>query len=205
MSNPWLEIPLADYEGHMGSPEVQQLRALSDLFAEALAFTQPASVAIAGIAGGNGLDRIATVTTRRIVGLDINPEYLEAVRNRYGDLPGLELLDVDLSATPAPTEPVDLLHAALFFEHAGFDQSLDNTLALIAPHGTCSIVLQLPGGISIGPSGFASLQNLKSTFKLVPPDHVKRELQTRGFVLTTEKQVAVPGEKAFWMGIFRRS
>jgi hypothetical protein len=31
MSNPWLKIPLADYEGHMRSAEVQQLDALSAL------------------------------------------------------------------------------------------------------------------------------------------------------------------------------
>ena len=60
MSNSWLQIPLSDYEGHMNSAMVQQLRALSDLFAQALASRQPASVAIAGIAGGNGLDRAAS-------------------------------------------------------------------------------------------------------------------------------------------------
>jgi hypothetical protein len=32
MSDPWLSIPLADYEGHMGADNVQQLSALSDLF-----------------------------------------------------------------------------------------------------------------------------------------------------------------------------
>jgi len=51
MSNPWLNIPLADYEGHMCSPEVQQLDALSELFGVALGRCLPASVAVLGIAG----------------------------------------------------------------------------------------------------------------------------------------------------------
>jgi hypothetical protein len=41
MSNPWLNIPLAGYEGHMRSDKVQQLDALSKLFAAALERCRP--------------------------------------------------------------------------------------------------------------------------------------------------------------------
>jgi hypothetical protein len=73
----------------MASAEVQQSGALSDLFAEALAFRRPASVAILGIAGGNGLDRIDSNLTQRMVGIDINPLYLDAIRQRHAALHGL--------------------------------------------------------------------------------------------------------------------
>jgi hypothetical protein len=46
MANPWLSIPLCDYEAHMGSAEVRQLGALSELFAEALRRCRPESAAI---------------------------------------------------------------------------------------------------------------------------------------------------------------
>jgi len=36
MTNPWLQIPASDYEGHMGSPEVAQLTLLAQTFKEAL-------------------------------------------------------------------------------------------------------------------------------------------------------------------------
>jgi hypothetical protein len=98
MANPWLSIPLEDYEGHMNSREVHQLDALSELFAEALACCRPQSVAVLGIAGGNGLDRIDRTITKRIVGLDVNPSYLEAVRHRYSSSEDLELWCVDLAA-----------------------------------------------------------------------------------------------------------
>ena len=32
----------------------------------------------------------------------------------------------------------------LIFEHAGLDQCLENAIALVAPGGTLSVVLQLP-------------------------------------------------------------
>ena len=56
MSSPWLSVPLAEYEGHMKSAEVRQLDALSKLFAAALEHCRPGSVAVLGIAGGNGLE-----------------------------------------------------------------------------------------------------------------------------------------------------
>ena len=93
--NPWLEVPLADYENHMNSAGVEQLAALSELFAEALAYCQPESVAVIGIAGGNGLDRVDNTVTRRVVGIDINPAYLDAVRQRFEQMPGLELICAD--------------------------------------------------------------------------------------------------------------
>ncbi len=67
----------------MNSPRVAQLDALADLFEETLRKCSPDSVAILGIAGGNGLSRIDPSVTTRIVGVDINPTYLEAVCNRF--------------------------------------------------------------------------------------------------------------------------
>lgn len=207
MSNPWLQIPLADYEGHMTSPAVRQLAVLCDLFAEALSVRQPTSIAIAGVAGGNGLDRIDCNIVRRIVGMDINPAYLAEVRLRFAGLPGLELHCLDLSAECPTCEPVDLIHAALVFEHAGLHPTLDHVLALVSPEGACSVVLQLPAEAdrAIGSSGFESIQKLKSSFSLIAPADLTEAMRSRGFSIGAEKQVALPGGKAFWMGIFQRS
>jgi hypothetical protein len=54
--NPWPRVPLADYEGHMRAPGVEQLDALAELFGHVLTTCAPHSVAILGVAGGNGLD-----------------------------------------------------------------------------------------------------------------------------------------------------
>ena len=116
MSTPWLSIPLEDYEGHMDSPGVFQLAALAELFKRALDFTRPESVAVLGIAGGNGLNQIDPAATTRIVGVDINHRYLDEVQLRFPGLPGLELHCLDLAGDDVRLEPVALVHAALIFE-----------------------------------------------------------------------------------------
>jgi hypothetical protein len=188
---------------------VQQTAALSDLFAEALALRQPASVAVLGVAGGNGLECIDSKRTKRVVGFDVNPLYLEAVRQRYTHLRGLELHCLDLAeqalAAPAPL-PVDLVHAAMVFEHAGTGRCLQNALSLVDACGALSVVLQLPGqaGQDVGQGGFASIQNLKSHFSLIDPVWFRASLEERSFRLVHEARRSLPAGKAFWMGVFVR-
>jgi hypothetical protein len=206
MANPWLAISLKDYEGHMNAPEVQQLDALSDLFAEALAYCRPGSVAILGIAGGNGLRHIDRKITTRVVGLDVNPSYLEEVRSRYADDCGPELCCVDLAGHRVDLEPVHMVHAALVFEHAGTGLCLDNAVSLVATGGTLSVVLQLPAetGQNVGASPFPSMRTLQSSFALIDPEWLRRTLEQRGFRLDREARRLLPAGKAFWMGVFRR-
>jgi hypothetical protein len=206
MSNPWLSIPLDDYEGHMKSAEVQQLDALAELFAEALSHCCPASVAVLGVAGGNGLDRVDGGTTKRIVGLDVNPLYLEEAGHRYAHRLPLELHCMDLAEQLVDLEPVQLVHAALVFEHAGVERCLENALALVAPGGALSAVLQLPSesvpGVSA--SQFPAMQELKSNFTFVDPTWFQKTLAGSGFILTYQVQRSLPGGKGLWMGIFSR-
>lgn len=207
MPNPWLQIPIAEYEGHMASPEVGQLRALAELFGEALAVCKPASVALAGVAGGNGLERIDSSVTRRVVGIDINPAYLETARVRYRDLAGLELVCADLAAGPLRLEPVHLVHAALILEHAGTGRCLDNVLALVKRGGELSVVLQLPSlaAQEVATTPYRCMQALKSDFSLVDPALLRAELRKRGFHVVQETHRPLPSGKAFWMGIFSQS
>ena len=204
MSNPWLNVPLTEYEQHMSSAEVQQLGALSDLFAEALEHCRPPSIAVLGIAGGNGLDHIDRAVTTRVVGLDLNPLYLAAVKKRYAHLLGLELHCVDLSERHLKLKPVQLVHAALVFEHAGVDPCLDNAISLIAPAGNLSVVLQSPAvsGQTVGASQFSSIQNLKSHLSLISPAWLRESLAGRGFRLVHQTTRALPAGKGFWMRIF---
>src|SRR5581483_11213619 len=124
--DPWLNIPLDDYEAHMNAHAVGQLRVLSELFAEALASCRPESLAILGIAGGNGLEHVDPSVTRRVVGIDINPDYLDTLRQRHGARLNLELHCCDLAQQSLMAEPVQLVHAALIFEHAGAGRCLEN-------------------------------------------------------------------------------
>jgi SAM-dependent methyltransferase len=207
MHSPWLDIPLADYEGHMSARHVAQLDALADLFEETLRECRPDSVAILGIAGGNGLSRIDPAVTTRIVGVDINPAYLEAVRNRFQAKLPLTLHCLDLAAQAVPEAPVDLVHAALIFEHVGTEGCLDSAVSLVAPRGYLSTVLQLPATNaepSVGESPYPAMQKLSGHFRLVEPYNLCQTMKLHGFGLQHEIRRALPAGKGFWLGIFQR-
>jgi len=207
MANPWLRVPLGDYEAHMKSAAVAQYGPLADLFAAALELRRPRSVAIFGLAGGNGLERIDPNLTTRIVGVDLNPLYLEAARHRFGAALDLQLHCLDLANVAADLEPVELVHAALIFEHAGVGLCLENAIRLVAPGGALSIVLQLPGDSApnVAATPFASIQRLAPHFVLVDPAWLRQRIETSGLCFQQESRKSLPGGKAFWMGIFARA
>lgn len=205
--NPWLALPLGDYEGHMRSPDVDQLVPLSDLFAQVLGRHRPTSVAVLGVAGGNGLEHVDPSLTSRVVGLDVNAQYLDATRRRFPDLPGLELHCVDLTEPTVSVAPVALVHAAMVFEHAGTGACLDNALSLVEPGGVFSTVLQLPSDTAgaVGVTPFPSMETLARHFAFVDPGHLQRTLVARGWNLVDDRRVPLPSGKAFWSGVFRRA
>lgn len=207
MSNPWLSIPLADYEGHMSAEGVRQLGIVADLFKFALNYCRPESVAILGIAGGNGVDQIDCATTTRIVGVDINRAYLDEVRRRFGALSDLELHCCDLAEREFRLAPVKLVHAALIFEHAGLDLALENALSLVAPDGKLSVILQLPSNEEQGvaTTSYTSMQALKQCFALIGAAEFQDLLKRKGFELVMHERRSLPAGKALWLGIFARS
>jgi SAM-dependent methyltransferase len=118
MRNPWLDTPLQDYESHMSLPAVGQAQMLADRFELLIRRHLPRSIAVIGCAGGNGLDRIEPGQIGRVVALDINPAYIEAVGSRHGGrLANLELYCADVQSESFEFEPVDMIYAALLFEY----------------------------------------------------------------------------------------
>ena len=204
MSNLWLDIPLEDYEGHMA--EVLQLPVLAELFKCALDHFRPESVAVLGIAGGNGLEQINRSVTKRIVGVDINQHYLDEVQRRFRTMVGLELHCRDLSQQEFNLAPVAMVHAALIFEHVGLGAALENAVALVAPAGRLSIVLQLPSveEQGVAPTRYISIQTLKRDFALIDREEVQRLLRLKGFQLVEQEHRSLPAGKALWLGVFAR-
>lgn len=200
----WQNVPLADYEGHMSATGVEQLAPLADRFRHALAQTNPESVAILGIAGGNGLEHVNPAI--RTVGIDINAEYLDVVAQRHPSLQALELHHHDLAQEPLRIPPVDLVHAALVFEHAGTGQCLENAINLLNPTAHLSVVLQLPSDAqsAVAPTPYPSIQSLKESFQHIDPAWLVNTLATRGLQLESETRHPLPSGKAFWHGIFKR-
>lgn len=83
MNNPWLEISEADYVGHMSSPAVGQRPVLSRLLGETLQAVRPNTLLVLGCSNGNGLEHVNPAITSRVVVVDVNPEYLRGLRERF--------------------------------------------------------------------------------------------------------------------------
>ncbi len=206
MRNPWLDIALADYEGHMSSPEVAQAPMIAGVFAELLQAYRPHSVAVIGCAGGNGFERIDRAQTARVVGVDINAIYLAEARRRFdAAFDTLELIcadiAVDSAADPDPLgfAPVDLIFAALVFEYVEPRMVMPRLAARLRPGGRLAVLLQLPAvGIpAITPTFGARLAALAPLLQLVAPDAIAEAARAAGLTSLDTLQINLSTGKTF--------
>lgn len=205
MTNPWLELPLAEYEAHMALPEVAQAVLLASVFGELLEAYAPRSVAILGCAGGNGFERVSPEVTTRIVGVDINPAYISVCGSRFaGRLPGLELYVGDLEKGDLAFAPADLVYAALVFEHVSAGAALQHIRPMLAPGGTLATVLQLPSPTiaTVTPSPFARVQELAEVMHLVSPEVLQSLAGHQGLEQTGSRRVRSEAGKDFQVQTF---
>lgn len=172
-TNPWLNIPLDDYEAHMSDPNVLQHQALSKIFGEIINRYAPNSIAVLGCSGGNGFEHLVNKNITRLVGIDLNPDYLNICEERfYSSIPNLELICSDLNELDLEPNSFDLIHAALIFEYVEIEVMLHKIVRWLKPGGFCSIVLQLKSEKSplVSNTPYNSLQILGDKIKLVEPD-----------------------------------
>ena len=203
--NPWLAIPLADYEAHMALPQVRQAELLADALSNAVRWHAPRSVAVLGCAGGNGFDRVPPGA--RLVGIDVNPDYVATARARHGARSGLELFVGDVTADELPFAPVELAYAGLLFEYVEPAVVLRRLAAKLLPRAGLVAVLQLPGTAQpeVTPSPYTSLAALAPSMRLVPPAALTRAALAEGYTLVGADVVIASGGKRFAVQTYRRS
>lgn len=208
MSSPWLTLPLADYEGHMSAPNVGQADLLAGVFANALKEFRPATVAVIGCAGGNGFDRIDPLQVARVVGVDINPAYLEIASSRYsGRFKNLELRCADIAEPHLQVEPVEFIYAALVLEYVDASSALPNLFSACTHGGHLLTLLQLPSNAAaaVTSTAFTSIQTLSAALKFVDPLALEEMAQNAGFELRRATEVVSEAGKEFAIHVFRRS
>jgi len=209
MINPWLTIPLEDYEGHMALPSlpyVGQAKMLVNEFEELLKTYAPTSAAVIGCAGGNGFEEAAKAGVARLVGLDINPSYIADAKARYaGRMTGLELYCADIAGDAPELRPVDLIYGALVFEYVDIAKALKNLRGICLPGGILAALLQLPkeGVANVSPSPFVTLKDLGSIMRLVPPNDFRKIAEGLGFGFLSQKLITLESGKQFSLQIFK--
>lgn len=204
--NPWLNVPLEDYEAHMSLPSVAQSRILADSIGALTESLRPESVAIVGCSGGNGFDRISVALVHRVVGIDINPQYIAETRKRFHDrFNQLELYCQDFIDEDCSFRPVDLVIAHLVFEYMDFRAGLSSIMRFLNSGGYLSAILQLRSEkiSAISPSPFVSLKKLGSIMNFVPPDEFEQCAETLGFKVRRTSRLRLPSGKEFHELLFQ--
>lgn len=207
MNNPWLDIPLDDYEGHMALPQVAQARLLADIFNGMLEQHRPRSVAILGCAGGNGFECISPDVTERVVAVDINPDYVERLRARYmSRIPGLEFVVGDVQASVVAFRPVELVFAGLILEYLDVETVLQRVRSFLVAGGVLGTVVQLPhpASAAVTQSPFPSVQALAAVLRLVPPTELADIAERHGYCEIESRAEESSGGKHFQVQAFRK-
>ena len=207
MTNPWLDIAVDDYVGHMASPDVGQYQVLNRLLGEILRTVRPRNVLVLGCSTGNGFEHIDPAVTSRVVGVDINSAYLQRLVER---LPHpafrLELQCTDLAECAFEAEAFDLVHAPLVFEYVEWPRLLPRIVGTLKSDGVLSVVLQLPSRLSaaVTLTRFTSLQALESVFRFVEPAEFIAAAAECGLPLEWRRSEQLNAGKAFAVLGFRK-
>ena len=138
--NPWEKISLDDYEKHMSLDSVKQLQAMNEMMKIQLETYPVTTAAVFGIAGGNGLEHVERQKYKKIYGIDINEEYLSAVKGRYsylGDI--LECRRIDITCDSDELPEAELVIANLFIEYVGYEAFKKAVIETGAKYVSCII------------------------------------------------------------------
>jgi trans-aconitate methyltransferase len=208
MNNPWLKIPASDYEGHMSLPNVAQLSFLGEIFKQSLAKFDCSSIAYLGCATGNGLEYISNKKTHKLTVIDINPEYLEILRNRYQNIiPSLEIIEANLNDFQRHGQQYSLIFAGLLFEYLAPNPLLKKISTWLEKTGVMVVVLQLECTQTkkVSDTPYASLEQLDPIMNLVSAQDFKLMARESGLKELEGKIVTLESGKTFYIGAYGKN
>jgi SAM-dependent methyltransferase len=200
MSNPWLDVTEADYDGHMGSPAVGQTPVLADILRTTLAAVRPRDLLLLGCTTGNGLEHVDPAVTALVTAVDINREFLARLAERFPAPPfALHTRCEDLATAAFAPETCDLVHAALVLEYFEWRPALPRLTRALRPGGVLSAVIQRPSTstAAVAPSPFATIQKLAPLFRFIDPAELTDAAIRAGLSPAFRQTVPLPSAKRF--------
>jgi hypothetical protein len=187
-ANPWLAIPLDDYERHMSLPTVGQSNVLRDV--------RPRRSPRAGRARWRcSAAQAATGSTafRRTSSASSASTSMRTTSPRRG-----AATIADVEREPLPFAAVELVYAALLFEYVAPPAVPPAIAARLTRGGTLVAVLQLPSAVhAVTPSPYTSLSALAEVLTLVAPAELDRAAIAAGFTPLAATTVEASGGKRF--------
>jgi hypothetical protein len=197
-SNPWLHIPLEDYEQHMSHHLVGQSSLLNSLTKKYLESVKPETVIFLGISGGNGLEHIDNQVAQSVYGIDINQDYLDTAYKRYKHrIPSLQLMNLDITQHSESICKADFVWAALVLEYTGIDKALAFCANNIRKVGHLIISIQSNNNQqSVSPTGIESVKKAGEIFSTVDPEELLSKAAEKGYKLNGEEENILPNGKS---------
>ena len=203
--NPWTVVQASDYESYMGPQGLDQLGSLATLFQESYLAAQPDRVLVLGSGTGTGLEHVDPAVTRQVTCVDVNLQYLGIARQRYMHLGAkLELFCSEAEKFRAAPGSYDLVHASLIFEYVHPEVLVRKISEWLAQGGTCSVVLELPGGTGPEPAS-KPLKIIERAEKHVAPAELTALFGHYGLVRRRDREVPCAHGRKLWAATFTRS
>lgn len=200
MDNPWLHVVQDDYIGHMTSPNVNQRPLLNRLIRDELSLSRPHSLLVIGCSTGNGLEHIDPAVTSRVDCIDINPAFVQSLKDRFSPSPfTLSVHCIDVSHFAFAADAYNLIHAALIFEYIEWQRLLPRIVRSLAPGGVLNVVIQLPSASApaVTPTKYTRLLALESVFHFVDAVSLITHAGNAGVTLDRRFREPLPSDKAF--------
>lgn len=201
MNNPWLDVDLTDYVNHMSSPEIGQYQMINDSFKTILGKLEPARIFVPGCTIGNGFEYINWDKVKKVTALDVNPDFLKVLREKFHGRQKLEIIEGDFGAFSTQDRRYDLIFSALFFEYVDVKQTLIKFHQMMDITSVLFSIVQLPGeGQSkVSQSKFKSLEKLGPYISLSTAGEFTEELSSAGFRIKSSSTQTLANGKSFFI------
>ncbi len=199
--NPWEEISLSDYEKHMSLESVRQLQALNEMMKIQFEAYPVDSAMILGVAGGNGLEHVKQEKYKKIYGIDINEEYLSAVKERYSCLDDiLECCRIDLTEGSDSLPEAELVIANLFIEYVGYEAFKKVIIKSKAKYVSCIIQINTDEETWVSDSPYLhAFDRLDAVHHQMEENTLLKEMDKIGYTLLKTAEYPLPNGKKLVM------
>jgi len=189
----------------MNSPAVGQLQFLSSVFKSVMSEYHPTRVLIVGCTTGNGFEHIDFDAVEHVAAVDINPEYLSVLRERYnGYMQKIELVCSDINACAFQPKAFDLIHCALLFEYVDPAETVRNIARWLSCTGVLTVVLQLRDDVlkKVSDSPFSSLKRLDAIMHLLEPEEFNEIALSNGLEQVRNEVTQLQSGKKFSTAVY---
>jgi len=197
MKNPWEDISLADYEGHMSLGCVGQLQAVNAMMKEQFEACPAGTAMVLGVAGGNGLEHVRRGKYRALYAVDINEDYLKAVSERYADLAGVvKCLRLDLTREPQKLPHADLVIADLLIEYIGCAAFREAVRHAGPRYVSCAVQVDAGGDAWVSNSPYLhAFDALEGIHRRIDEGELEEAMEEIGFAGVLREETALPNGK----------